>query len=63
MQFASGETLIRLAHQLQDITGRVDPPAIWTEQPLAVTVLARGLKGFTFNALTEGTYDFYALHR
>jgi peptide/nickel transport system substrate-binding protein len=63
MEYASGETLIGLAHQLQDITGRVDPPAIWIEQPLAVTVLARGIKGFVFNALTEGTYDFYALHR
>lgn len=63
MESASGETLISLAHHLQDITGRVDPPAIWIEQPLAVNVLARGIKGFVFNGLTEGTYDFYALHR
>jgi peptide/nickel transport system substrate-binding protein len=63
MQYASGPTLISLAHTLQDVTGRVDPPAIWTHQLQDVTVLARGIKGFVFNTLSIGTYDFYALHR
>jgi peptide/nickel transport system substrate-binding protein len=63
MQYASGSTLVNLAHQMQAITGRVDPPAIWVSQQEDVTVLAHGLKGFVFNALTIGTYDFYALHR
>jgi peptide/nickel transport system substrate-binding protein len=63
MQYASGATLLGLSHTLQDITGRVDPPAIWTHQSQDVTVLARTIKGFTFNTLSIGTYDFYALHR
>ncbi|MGH2388500.1 MAG: ABC transporter substrate-binding protein [Chloroflexota bacterium] len=63
MQYASGSKLISLAHKMQDITGRVDPPAIWTHQLEDVTVLKHGLKGFVFNPLTIGTYDFYALHR
>jgi peptide/nickel transport system substrate-binding protein len=63
MQYAEGPTLIHLAHTMQDITGRVDPPAIWTHQADDVTVMASSLKGFVFNTLTIGTYDFYALHR
>jgi peptide/nickel transport system substrate-binding protein len=63
MPCADGQRLIDLAHQLQDITGRVDPPAIWTHQLQDVTVLARGIKGFAFNTLTIGTYNFYDMHR
>jgi peptide/nickel transport system substrate-binding protein len=63
MQYADGPKLVALTHQLQDITGRVDPPAIWTHQAAAVIVLAHGIKGLAFNTLTIGTYDFYALHR
>jgi peptide/nickel transport system substrate-binding protein len=63
MKYAGREKLAGLAQRLQDVTGRIDPPAIWVDQPLEVTVMARHLQGFTYNALVQHTFDFYQLHR
>ena len=63
MKYAGREQLAGLTRRLQDITGRTDPPAIWVDQPLEVTVLARKVQGFTYNALVQHTFDFYHLHR
>ncbi len=63
MKTASGEALISAAHRLQDITGRLDPPAIWVAEPLEVTVVARSLKGFVPNPLAVRLYYFYGMSR
>jgi peptide/nickel transport system substrate-binding protein len=63
MKNAGRTLLIRDAHKLQDITGRVDPPAIWIAEPAQVTVLARSLKGYVFNPLQLQTYYVYTMHR
>ena len=51
------------AKQLQDITSRVDPPAIWTDEPAQVTVLAHNLQGYVFNPLDVQVYLFYPMYR
>ena len=51
------------ARTLQDITSRVDPPSIWTAQPAVVSVTARDLKGYVYNALEVNTYNYYAMYR
>ena len=63
MKNAGRETLIRDAHTLQDITGRVDPPAIWTDEPADVLALAKKVQGNVYNPLEAHTFDFYAMHR
>lgn len=63
MQNADRETLVRDAYKLQDVTGRVDPPAIWVDAPADVIALAANLHGFAFNPVQERIFDFYALHR
>jgi peptide/nickel transport system substrate-binding protein len=63
MKNAGRSLLIRDAHKLQDITGRVDPPAIWIAEPAQVTILARSLKGYVFNPLQLQTYYVYTMHR
>jgi ABC-type transport system substrate-binding protein len=63
MKSASGAALTDAAHTLQDITGRVDPPAIWVSEPLEVTVMAHSLKGFVPNPLAVRLYYFYSLYR
>jgi peptide/nickel transport system substrate-binding protein len=63
MKYANQDTLIRDAHRLQDITSRVDPPAIWVDEPAQATVLARSLQGFVLNPIELRTFDFYAMHR
>jgi peptide/nickel transport system substrate-binding protein len=63
MSAAGGSTLIRQAHQLQNMTGRVDPPSIWLAEPAEVTVMSRSLKGYVFNPLEIQTYYFYEMHR
>ena len=63
MKNAAPELLVSDAHKLQDITGRVDPPALWTDEPAQVTILARSLKGYVFNPLELQTYYFYSMHR
>jgi hypothetical protein len=63
MKNAGRTLLISDAQKLQNITGRVDPPAIWLAEPAQVTVLARSLKGFVFNPLELQVYYFYAMHR
>jgi peptide/nickel transport system substrate-binding protein len=63
MKSADSKTLKQLARKLQDQTGRVDPPAIWTSEPAEPTVLSSAIKGFIFNPLYPRTFDFYALHR
>jgi peptide/nickel transport system substrate-binding protein len=63
MKNAGPEALVRYAQQLQDITGRQDPPSIWTDENAQVTVLASSLKGYVFNPLELQTYYFYSMHR
>jgi peptide/nickel transport system substrate-binding protein len=63
MKDADHQSLISEAKQLQDITSRQDPPAIWLDEPALVTVMAATLKGFVFNPLAISTYNFYTLHR
>src|SRR5579863_6136274 len=59
MQHADRADLIRDAWQLQTITSRVDPPAIWVDEPAQVTVTVASLRGVVFNPLAVQTYDFY----
>jgi ABC-type transport system substrate-binding protein len=63
MKYAPRERLIGDAKQLQDITSRIDPPAIWTSSPLDVVVTASSLKGLIQNPGEVRTFYFYALHR
>jgi peptide/nickel transport system substrate-binding protein len=63
MQYAPRTRLIADAKQLQDITSRVDPPAIWTSSPKDVVVTSSRLKGLIQNPGEVRTFYFYALHR
>ncbi len=63
MKNADRERVVGDAVKLQDITSRVDPPAIWAYQPADVTVLARTLHGFVPNPLSVETYGFYSMYR
>jgi peptide/nickel transport system substrate-binding protein len=63
MKNTDRELLVGDAHKLQDITGRVDPPALWLDEPAQATILARSLKGYVFNPLELQTYYFYTMHR
>jgi len=63
MKYAAPSRLRSDAYQMQDITDRVDPPAIWRAQPAEVNVLAHNLHGFEFNALDLQTYGFYPMYR
>jgi hypothetical protein len=63
MKDAPPEVLVRDAHTLQDISGRVDPPAIWIDEPAQVSVLAHNLRGYVFNPLDLETYGFYPMYR
>ena len=51
------------ARTLQDITGRLDPPAIWTFEPAVVSILSRSLQGYVPNPLDIGVYSFYPMYR
>jgi hypothetical protein len=57
-----GATLKKDAAKLQEYTGKLDPAAIWLDEPAQVTVMSSKLKGFSFNPLILQTYDFYAFH-
>ncbi len=63
MKYASGEQLAAYAHQMQDITSRVDPPAIYIAEPAQVNILSKSLKGFFFNPLQIRTFYYYWLYR
>jgi peptide/nickel transport system substrate-binding protein len=63
MANANHKLLIKDAYELQDITTRQDPPAIWAANEAQVTVMNRNLKGYVFNPLELQTYEFYDLHR
>ncbi len=63
MKNASGGDVVSAAHAVQDLTGRVDPPAIWVSAPLEVTVAAASLQGFMPNPLAVRLYYFYGMHR
>ena len=62
MKNASGEELISLAHQMQEVAA-LDPPAIWTDEPAKVTVMVKSLRGYVFNPVELDTYDFYSMYR
>ncbi len=63
MRYANSEKLLSDARKLQDITGRVDPPMIWTDEPAQVTILAHNLHGYVFNPLDLQIYGFYSMYR
>jgi len=63
MKNAPRPALVRYARQFQDVVTRQDPPSIWVAEPADVTVMVKGLKGYSFNPLSMETYDFYAFHR
>ncbi len=62
MKYAEGEKLISASYKLQDITGRVDPPAIWISEPAEVTVLAHNLQGYIPNPVELRTFYIYAMY-
>jgi peptide/nickel transport system substrate-binding protein len=51
------------AKKIQDITSRVDPPAIWLAEPAQTTILAHNLQGYVFNPLDVQVYSFYPMYR
>jgi peptide/nickel transport system substrate-binding protein len=63
MKNAGRAMVIRDAHQLQDITSRVDPPSIWVAEPAWITVMARNLHGVVFNPIMLLDYRFYPMYR
>lgn len=63
MKTARTARLVQDAHKLQDVTGRVDPPALWLDEPAQVAVMRRNLQGYVFNPLLIGIYTFYFMHR
>lgn len=63
MKNADREDLVKYAYQMQDITSRVDPPAVYFAEPAQVTVMAHSLKGFVFNPLQIRTFYFYWFYR
>jgi peptide/nickel transport system substrate-binding protein len=63
MKNESGESLVRDAHALQDITSRVDPPAVYLAEPAQVNVMAKSLKGFVYNPLQIRTFYYYWFYR
>ena len=62
MKSAGGETLISLAHQMQQANA-LDPSAIWFDEPAQVTILSHSLRGYVFNPVELQTYDFYSMYR
>ena len=62
MKSAGGETLVSLAHQMQEVNAE-DPSAIWVDEPAQATVLAKNLQGYVFNPVELQTYDFYSMYR
>jgi peptide/nickel transport system substrate-binding protein len=62
MKNADTSTLVRLAKQLQDITGRQDPPAIWAAEPQQTVVMAKNLQGYVANPVELRTFYFYTMH-
>lgn len=62
MKYATGETLISLAHRMQE-TAAQDPPMIWMDEPAQVSVLGAHIHGYVFNPVELQTYDFYTMYR
>jgi ABC-type transport system substrate-binding protein len=63
MKNADREVIIRDAKKLQDITGRLDPPAIWACEPAQATVFASSIQGYIFNPVELRTFYFYEMYR
>ncbi len=63
MRYADSATVIKYAKVLQDLVGRVDPPAIWVAEPAQTTVLAANLHGYVPNPIELRTFYFYTMHR
>ncbi len=63
MKNAGPEALVGLSRQLQDVSGRQDPAAIWIDEPAQVTILSKNLHGYVFNPVELQTYDFYGMYR
>lgn len=63
MRYADDATVIKYAKVLQDLVGRVDPPALWIAEPAQTTVLAATLHGYVPNPIELRTFYFYTMHR
>lgn len=63
MENANREVLLADAKKLQDITSRVDPPAIWYAEPAQATAMAANLHGYVFNPVELRTFYFYTMYR
>jgi peptide/nickel transport system substrate-binding protein len=63
MKVESGARLIADSRAMQDITSRVDPPAIYIAEPAQVNVFAKSLKGFVSNPLQIRTFYYYWFYR
>jgi hypothetical protein len=63
MKTAAPEKLMSDSRTLQDITSRVDPPAIWMAEPANVSDIAHNLQGYIPNPLDIQVYSFYPMYR
>jgi peptide/nickel transport system substrate-binding protein len=62
MNNADTGTLVKLSKQLQDITGRQDPPSLWIAEPQQTVVTNAKLQGYVANPVELRTYYFYTMH-
>jgi peptide/nickel transport system substrate-binding protein len=62
MKFASPAQVTKDAAQLQQITSKTDPPAIWVGEPLQVSILAKNLRGYIYDSLDLDTYGAYTMY-
>jgi peptide/nickel transport system substrate-binding protein len=63
MRYADDATVVKYAKILQNLVGRVDPPALWVAEPAQTTVLAATLHGYVANPIELRTFYFYTMHR
>lgn len=63
MENGDTATIIKASKQLQDITGRVDPPALWIAEPAQAVALAANLQGYIANPVELRTFYFYTMYR
>jgi len=63
MKGESGAKLIADSKAMQAITSKVDPPALYIDEPAQVNVLAKSLKGFVSNPLQIRTFYYYWFYR
>jgi peptide/nickel transport system substrate-binding protein len=62
MENGDTATIIKASKQLQDITGRVDPPSLWLAEPAQAVALAATLQGYIANPVELRTFYFYTMY-